>query len=295
MPMTVESTDEMILADLLDVLCDFACDADQCLNPWPDETLAPLRVLAERLRRWHRTFTLGDHRPRPQSVTIDPVAVSAEDTTIALTDARYVMIGDLFVFGGEIMEVTAAPDLATNFVAVARGLRGTIATGHAPGTTGLLIGNTRTGRESAAERSRLVRENLDFTITAVPPAAAFIRPDTEDDADERERRRVEHEEIDAAIRRLEAETTAERAWAEWVRVGGDPGADCPLATVATPNLPPPAGHADCGCADDPARAGRVRGRVCPHCGTEQPPGVGWPATVVPRCLRCGGDIGRAGA
>jgi hypothetical protein len=182
MPMTAESTDEMILADLLDVLCDFASDAGQCLNPWPDETLAPLRALAERLRRWHWPYSLGDYRPRPQAVTIGLVAVLPEDTTIALADARYVMIGDLIDFGGEIMEVTAAPDITTNFVAVARGLRGTVATGHAPGTVGRLIGNTRTGREviypppptvlsgpdrrrmrDAAERSRRVREDLDLT------------------------------------------------------------------------------------------------------------------------------------
>jgi hypothetical protein len=118
-------------------------------------------------REWlRRTFTLSDYRPRPQAVMIDPVAVLPEDTTITLTDARYLLVGDVIDFSGEIMGVTAAPDLATNTVAVARGVRGTVATAHAPGTVGRLIGNTRTGGEIAAERSRRVRDDLDYTLPA---------------------------------------------------------------------------------------------------------------------------------
>jgi ribosomal protein L32/DNA-binding PadR family transcriptional regulator len=239
--MADESTDEMILADLMDVLCDFTGDADQCLNPWSDETLAPLRALAERLRRWHRPYSLGDHRPRPQAVTIGLVAVLPEDTTIALADARYVMIGDLIVFGGEIMEVTAAPDITTNFVAVARGLRGTVAAGHAPYTVGFLIGNTRTGGEiidppsptvlSGPDRRRM-RDDAERAVTLVlcPSCGRGVRPGHStcrhcgadmtppapdaDALDDLRHDRLMHGNIDAAIRRLEAETTEERARAE---------------------------------------------------------------------------------
>jgi hypothetical protein len=146
-----------------------------------DRLMRPASEDPEHQEWLRRTFTLGDHRLRPRSVTIGP-AVLPEDTTITLIDARYVMIGDVIDFDGEIMEVTAAPDLATGTVTVARGLRGTVAAGHAPYTVGFLIGNTRTGGEviypppptvlsgperrrmrDAAERSRRVREDLDIT------------------------------------------------------------------------------------------------------------------------------------
>jgi hypothetical protein len=356
--MADESTDEMILADLLDVLCDFTGDADQCLNPWSDETLAPLRALAERLRRWHRPYSLGDHRPRPRSVTIGP-AVSAEDTTITLADARYLLVGDVIDFGGEVMGVTAAPDLMTNTIVVVRALRGTVAAGHPVGEVGRLIGNTRTGHDvidpppptvlsgpdrrrmrETTERSRRVREDLVITppdhlpcpLCHREPVAAGGRlcaecsahyvayPET-DGLTIRSRTPAAGANIDAAIRRLEDETTAARARAEditpphlsrfarsvravigtlgrvpglaearrWIAVDLRDGAlTSESAAERLRLLDELEGRAE------PAREDRLRGRVCPHCGTEQPPGVGWPATVVPRCLRCGGDIGRAG-
>jgi hypothetical protein len=197
------------------------CVPSQEVEEEIDRLMRPASEDPEHQEWLRRTFTLGDYRPRPQAVTIGLVAVPPEDTTIALTDARYVMIGDLIDFGGEVMEVTANPDVETNTVAVARGMRGTVAVGHAPYTVGLLIDNTRTGREiidpeftvtgDAAERSRRVRENLDFTVTAVPPAAVLIRPDTEDAERAVIERRVN---IDAAILHLEDETTAERARVE---------------------------------------------------------------------------------
>jgi hypothetical protein len=314
--MADESTDEMILADLMDVLCDFTGDADQCLNPWSDETLAPLRALAERLRRWHRPYSLGDHRPRPQTVTIGP-AVLPEDTTISLADASPLLPGDLLDFDGEVMGVARRPlGAQTGTVAVARGLRGTVAAGHPVGEVGLLIGNTRTGHETDAERSRCVREDLVITPPDHPlcplchrePVAAGGRlcaecsahyvayPET-DGLTIRSRTPAAAANIDAAIRRLEDETTAARARAEditpphlsrfarsvravigtlgrvpglaearrWVAVDLRDGAlTSESAAERLRLLDELEGRAE------PAREDRLRGRVCPHCGTEQP-------------------------
>lgn len=93
------------------------------------------------------TFTMVGRGFRPRVAAL-AAPVAASDAQITLADASPFMNGDVLeLVSGERVEIIAAPNVATNVVAVRRGVEGTL-----PGTGSAndvirLIGNSRTGGE----------------------------------------------------------------------------------------------------------------------------------------------------
>lgn len=92
-------------------------------------------------------FTMVNRNFRPRTLTL-AAAVVAGDGQLTLADASSLMAGDVLeLVSGERVEVTAAPNVTTNVVAVRRAAEGTTAGTGAINDTIRLIGNSRNGGE----------------------------------------------------------------------------------------------------------------------------------------------------
>lgn len=93
------------------------------------------------------TFSMVTYKFRPRTTTLAVAITSTTATSISLTDASILMNGDKLRIGGEVLEVTAAPDIVANTATVRRGAAGTTAATALINAVVTNLGNTRTGGE----------------------------------------------------------------------------------------------------------------------------------------------------
>jgi len=92
-------------------------------------------------------FQMIGHSYRPRTTTLGAALADNTNTTVVLTDASFIMQGDILALAsGEYVEVTADPTNTTN-ITVRRGISGTTAAAQSNTTAVTLIGNSRTGGE----------------------------------------------------------------------------------------------------------------------------------------------------
>lgn len=84
---------------------------------------------------------------RPRAGTLGGAVADGSTTTITLTDATFVLLGDILKIESEYVEVTADPNTTNNQITVRRGVSGTTGAAHSNGVAFTLIGNSRTGGE----------------------------------------------------------------------------------------------------------------------------------------------------
>lgn len=114
--------------------------------------------------------TLYDVRPR--TYTLAAAVASGAATTMTLSDASPLMIGDILQLTKEDgstyehVELTADPNTTTNVITVRRARGGTTATTNtlAGNTTMYLIGNSRTGAEIDQNAQRAARSTVAQTV-----------------------------------------------------------------------------------------------------------------------------------
>lgn len=114
---------------------------------------APLFTGLPRALASANRFNMGTARVRPRTYTLGAAVADGVVTTITLSDASVMQVGDILQLNsGERVEVTADPTITNTTtgagtVTVRRGIEGTTGAAQTISTPVILVGNSRTGGE----------------------------------------------------------------------------------------------------------------------------------------------------
>lgn len=120
----------------------------------------PVLLRLPRIPAVAENFTQITYVPRPRAYTLGAAIADTVATSVTLSDASYILIGDVLKLNsGEEVEVTGQTT-GSNVVTVVRGVNGSTKASQSNGTPVTLVGNSRLGNEIDQDAYRQTRSTV---------------------------------------------------------------------------------------------------------------------------------------